>query len=130
MYFILNFPYKRESFIKQKQKIMKVLFVTFITTFICTFSFAQGPGHQPTHIKDNPKVNQVDKRIDNQEKRITEERKEGDLTKKQAQQDRKNLTTINNEKKDMRKMDNGHLTNQDQKVLNQQLNQNSKRIPK
>ena len=30
----------------------------------------------------------------------------------------------------MRKMDNGHLTNQDQKALNQQLDQNSKKIPK
>ena len=108
---------------------MKTLFTT-MAAFICAFTFAQGPGHQPTHIKDHPKVNQVDKRIDNQEKRITDERKEGDLTKAQAQQERKNLSTINNEKKDMRKMDNGHLTNQDQKALNQQLNQNSKKIPK
>jgi len=109
---------------------MKTLFVTLITSFTCALTFAQGPGHQPTNIKNHPKVNQVDKRIDNQEKRITTERKEGDLTKAQAQQDRKNLSNINNEKKDMRKMDNGHLTNQDQKALNQQLDQNSKKIPK
>jgi len=109
---------------------MKTLLTTSLATFISAFTFAQGLGHQPTHMKGHPKVNQVDKRIDHQEKRITEERKEGDITKKQAQQDRKNLSTINKEKKDMRKMDNGHLTNQDQKALNQQLDQNSKKIPK
>jgi predicted nucleic acid-binding Zn-ribbon protein len=107
---------------------MKTLFATLLATSIGLASFAQGPGHQPTHIKNHPRVNQVDKRIDNQEKRITEERKEGDLTKQQAQQDRKNLSTINQEKKDMRKLDKGHLTTKDQKALNQQLNQNSKKI--
>ncbi|MBS1638764.1 MAG: hypothetical protein JST94_11210 [Bacteroidetes bacterium] len=107
---------------------MKTLFITAIATTISLATFAQGPGKQPTHIKNHPRVNEVDKRIDNQEKRITEERKEGDLTKKQAQQDRKNLKTVNQEKKDMRKEDKGHLTTKDQKALNQQLNKNSKKI--
>jgi len=106
-----------------KKSLLSILGIT-----ICMVTFAQGPGHQPKHIQDHPKVNQVNSRIDNQEKRITQERKEGDLTKAQAKQDRKNLSTINQEKKDMRKMDNGHLTNKDQKALNQQLNQNSKKI--
>jgi len=85
-------------------------------------------GVQKTNIKNHPRVNQVDKRINNQEQRITKEKKEGEITKQQARQDRKNLSTINQEKKDMRKMDNGHLTKKDQKALNQQLNQNSKKI--
>ena len=109
---------------------MKTLIATTVALFIGATTFAQGPGKQPTNLKNHPRVNQVNKRIDNQEKRITTERKEGELTKKQAIQDRKNLSTINQEKKDMRKMDKGHLTTQDQKALNQQLNQNSKKIPK
>lgn len=107
---------------------MKKVFIVCLTLMTSAALFAQGPGHQPKHIKNHPKVNEVNKRIDNQEKRITEERKEGDLTKAQAQQDRKNLSVINQEKKDMRKEDKGHLTNADQKALNQQLNQNSKKI--
>ena len=107
---------------------MKKLFIALLATSIGLITFAQGPGHQKTNIKNHPRVNQVNKRIDNQERRINKEVKEGDLTKKQAHQDRKNLATINQEKKDMRKMDNGHLTKQDQKALNQQLNQNSKKI--
>jgi len=107
---------------------MKTIISTTLALAICAISFAQGPGHQPTHLKNHPRVNQVNKRIDNQEKRITTERKEGDLTKSQAQADRSNLKTINQEKHDMRKEDKGHLTKADQKALNQQLNQNSKKI--
>jgi len=107
---------------------MKTLILTTLAISITAASFAQGPGHQPTHLKNHPRVNQVNKRIDNQEKRINTERKEGDLTKGQAQQDRKNLKAINQEKHDMRKEDNGHLTKTDQKALNQQLNKNSKKI--
>jgi hypothetical protein len=107
---------------------MKTLLATTVSLFIGAVAIAQGPGKQPTNLKNHPRVNQVNKRIDNQEKRITEERKEGEITKAQAQKDRKNLSTINQEKKDMRKEDNGHLTKPDQKALNQQLNKNSKKI--
>lgn len=94
-------------------------------------SFAQvGPGHQNTHIKNHGRVDEVNGRINNQEKRITEERKEGDLSKRQAVADRKDLKRINKEKKNMRKDDQGHLTKADDRRLNHQLNGNSKRIGK
>ncbi|MDH7462473.1 hypothetical protein QEG73_14330 [Chitinophagaceae bacterium 26-R-25] len=107
---------------------MKSLLILLATGISLTSMAQQGPGHQRTHIKDHPRVNQVNKREDKQEKRINQERKEGDITKAQAKQDRKNLKEINQEKKDMRKQDDGHLTKQDQKALNQQLNSNSKQI--
>jgi predicted transglutaminase-like cysteine proteinase len=108
---------------------MKSILMAAIAIILSATSFAQaGPGHQRTHIANHPRVNKVNKRVDNQEKRITEERKEGDITKAQAKQDRKNLSSINQEKRDMRKMDKGHLTKADQKALNQQLNTNSKKI--
>ena len=110
---------------------MKKLTLSIVALAIATLSFAQqGPGQQPTHLGKHPRVNQVNKRIDNQEKRITEERKEGELTKGQAKQDRANLKAINNEKREMRKSDGGHLTKADQNALNQQLNSNSKNIGK
>jgi AICAR transformylase/IMP cyclohydrolase PurH len=107
---------------------MKKLLTVLIVSSLGILTFAQGPGYQKTNIKNHPRVNQVNERIDNQEKRIHNEVKEGDLTKKQAVQDRKNLSEMNQEKKDMRKIDDGHLTKTDQKALNQQLNQNSRRI--
>ena len=107
---------------------MKKTVLTIAAFAIASLAFAQGPGHQRTHITHHPRVNQVNKREDNQEKRINTERKEGDLTKSQAHQDRKNLREINQEKRDMRKQDHGHLTKADQKALNQQLNKNSQKI--
>jgi hypothetical protein len=110
---------------------MKKVFVTIVFLFSCSLIFAQtGPGHQPTNIKNHPRVNQVNSRIDNQEHRIKEEVKEGDISKQEAREDKRNLKQINREKRLMRKQDNGHLTTSDQQVLNQQLNQNSKEIGK
>ena len=109
---------------------MKKLFIVLLAAGIGLTTFAQGPGPQKTNIKNHPRVNHVNKRIDNQEKRINKEVKEGDITKQQAHQDRKNLSAVNQEKRDMRKTDKGHLTKSDQKALNQQLNQNSKKIGK
>lgn len=107
---------------------MKKTLLTAFAFAIATLAFAQGPGHQRTHIAHHPRVNQVNKRIDHQEARIKDERKEGDLTHAQARQDRKNLKTVNQEKRDMRKEDKGHLTKADQNALNQQLDKNGKKI--
>ncbi|HLI93448.1 MAG TPA: hypothetical protein VKU83_07555 [Puia sp.] len=107
---------------------MKTLIATTLALFIAGASFAQGPGHQPTHLQNHPRVNQVNRRIDRQEHRINTERKEGEISHRQAQQDRRNLKAVNQEKHDMRKEDNGHLTKTDQRALNQQLNKNSRKI--
>jgi len=105
-----------------------MLLFTALAVSLTTAAFAQGPGHQPTHIPGHPRVNQVNGRIDNQERRINTERREGELTGGQARQDRRNLRAINQEKHDMRSQDNGHLTRGDQRALNQQLNRNSRKI--
>lgn len=107
---------------------MKTFIVTTLALSITVLSFAQGPGHQPRHIPNHPRVNEVNGRIDNQERRINTERKAGELTKGQAQADRSNLKAINQEKHEMRSTDGGHLTKADQRVLNKQLNKNSRRI--
>jgi hypothetical protein len=107
---------------------MKTFILSALALTISLASFAQGPGHQPTHLKNHPRVNQVNGRVDNQEHRINQERKEGEITKGQAQQDRRNLKAINQEKHAMRRQDGGHLTKGDQKALNQQINQNSNNI--
>ena len=109
---------------------MKTFIIAVLISTVSFTSFAQGPGHQRRHIPHHPRVNQVNKRIDHQEHRINQERKEGEITKGQARQDRRNLSKVNREKHDMRSMDKGHLTKTDQKALNQQLNNNSRKIGK
>lgn len=80
------------------------------------------PGH--------PRVNQVNRRETNQQKRIASGVKNGQLTPKQtAHLERGEQRLQNNEKKDMAK-DNGHLTKQDQRQLNREANHMSKRINK
>jgi hypothetical protein len=80
------------------------------------------PGH--------PRVNQVNKREQNQQNRIANGVKSGQLTPGETRRlERGEQRLQNNEKKDMAK-DNGHLTKQDQRHLNREANHMSKRIYK
>lgn len=78
------------------------------------------PGH--------PRVNQVNSRETNQQNRIANGVKNGQLRPGQtARLERGEQRLQNNEKKDMAK-DNGHLTKQNQRQLNRQANRMSNRI--
>ena len=80
------------------------------------------PGH--------PRVNQVNQRETNQQNRIANGVKNGQLTPGQtAKLERGEQRLQNNEKKDMA-ANNGHLTKQDQKQLNHEANHMSKKIYK
>jgi hypothetical protein len=86
-----------------------------------------GPGvDDPNH----PRVNQVNQREQNQQDRIANGMKDGQLTPGQAANLEKGQQRLeNNEKKDMA-ADNGHLTKQDQKQLNKEANRQSQKIYK
>ena len=78
--------------------------------------------------KHHPRREQVNERLANQNKRISNEVKEGDLTKAQARKLRKEDSQIRQEERDMAAQNGGHITKAEQKVLNQQENQVSKQI--
>lgn len=80
--------------------------------------------------KDHPRRAQVNKRLNNQNKRIHEEVKEGDLTKGQAAALHKEDHQIRQEERDMASQNGGHITKQEQRTLNQQENAVSKQIGK
>jgi hypothetical protein len=86
-----------------------------------------GPGNvDPGH----PRVNQVNQREQNQQERIANGVKSGQLTRGETRRlERGEQRLENNEKKDMAK-DNGHLTKKDQRQLNHEANHMSKRIYK
>jgi hypothetical protein len=86
-----------------------------------------GPGIvDPGH----PRVNEINQREQNQQDRIANGVKSGQLTPGETQRlERGEQRLENNEKKDMAK-DNGHLTKQDQRKLNREANHMSKRIYK
>jgi Spy/CpxP family protein refolding chaperone len=80
----------------------------------------------PSH----PRVNEVNRRLDNQQDRIKQGLKNGTLTQQQANQLWKHDRAVTNqEKKDMA-AHGGHLTKAEQNQINRELNNNSKRIYK
>jgi hypothetical protein len=78
--------------------------------------------------KDHPRREQVNQRLNNQDKRIKEERKEGEISKGQAAKLHKEDHQIRQEERDMASQNGGHITKQEQKTLNQQENKVSKQI--
>lgn len=80
--------------------------------------------------KNHPRRDQVNDRLENQNKRINHEAKEGEITKKQARALHKDDRQIRQEEHDMASQDKGHITKQEQKTLNQQENAVSNEIGK
>ena len=72
----------------------------------------------------------IQDRKENQQDRIANGVKSGQLTAGETTNLEKKQSNLNQEERDMRKLDNGHLTNADKATLNQQQNQLSKQIYK
>jgi len=110
---------------KSVRKILTVAALTLSLAGVAGTSLAETQWQ-----KDHPRRTQVNKRLANQNKRINTERKEGEITKGQAQQLHKEDHQIRQEERDMASQNGGHITKSEQKVLNQQENQVSKQIGK
>ena len=80
--------------------------------------------------KEHPRREQVNNRLANQNKRIKQERREGEITKGQAQKLHAEDHAIRQEERTMASTNGGHITKAEQKALNQQENQVSKQIGK
>lgn len=79
---------------------------------------------------NHPRRAEVNARLRNLDRRIHEERKDGDVTKSEAKTLRRDDRSIRQEERDMARLDKGHITKSDQRVLNQQENVLSGQIPK
>ena len=80
--------------------------------------------------KDHPRREQVNNRLAIQNKRIRQERKEGEITRAQAAKLHAEDHAIRQEERTMASTNHGHITKAEQKALNQQENQVSKQIGK
>ncbi|MGZ3688439.1 MAG: hypothetical protein ACXWP5_05935 [Bdellovibrionota bacterium] len=78
--------------------------------------------------KNHPRRAEVNRRERRQMKRINQGEKSGKITPAQAQQDRQNVRSVKQEERADVKANGGHLTQGEQKQLNQELNQNSQQI--
>ena len=80
--------------------------------------------------KDHPRRTEVNGRLANQDRRINNEVKEGEISKAQAHKLHKEDHAIRQEERAMASTNGSHITKAEQKALNQQENQVSKQIGK
>jgi hypothetical protein len=100
--------------------------VAFIVAFIGTS--VVGAMAETRWERNHPRRDQVNDRLENQNRRINRELREGEITKDQARQLHGEDHAIRNEERTMSKFNNGHITPEEQKILNQQENAVSKQI--
>jgi hypothetical protein len=93
-------------------------------------SFASAASADTAWQKAHPRREQVNGRLANQNKRIARERREGDLTKAQAQDLRAQDAGIRGQERYDASHNGGHITKAEQHALNKQENAVSKEIGK
>jgi len=114
--------------IKNTRKALALVGIVGIFAFAAGSTFAADT--DTTWQKDHPRREQVNNRLANQNKRIKNEVKAGDITTAQAKSLHKDDRQIRQEERDMASQNGGHITKGEQKVLNQQENATSKQIGK
>ena len=80
--------------------------------------------------QNHPRREQVNNRLANQNQRIKTEVAEGEMSKGEAAKLHKDDRQIRGEERAMASQNNGHITKQEQKALNQQENAVSRQIGK
>jgi len=107
-----------------------VMFVFSIVAIALADDSTTAPSTQPniTSSDNNAKPGEIAKRQMNQKKRIKQGVKSDELTKGEAKNAKEDEKMINKEKKDMKAQNGGKLSKSDKKLLNKQLNQESKKI--
>lgn len=103
--------------------------LAFFTVMIACFAISSMSFAQPGHFaKTHPRRAQVNHRLANQNNRIHNEVKEGDMSKTQAATLHKDDRQIRGEERRMAAKDGGHITKKEQAKLNRQENGVSKQI--
>jgi hypothetical protein len=106
----------------------KVLLTTALTgLIIATTTSAMAETEWQMHHQRRAEVNH---RLNNQDHRINNEVKEGEISKQQAHQLHKDDHQIRQEERDMASQNGGHISKQEDKTLNQQENRASQEIGK
>ena len=106
---------------------------TLVTSAMLVLFAAASTGAMATETKwekHHARRDQVNDRLQHQNRRIHQEVKEGDLTKKQARALHRKDRQIRREERTMASQNGGHVTKVEQKALNQQENAVSKQIGK
>ncbi|HVN98763.1 MAG TPA: hypothetical protein VMT49_01875 [Steroidobacteraceae bacterium] len=104
--------------------------LTAATAIVSLACFSATASAETAWQKAHPRRAEVNHRLANQDRRIHNEVKEGELTHAQAGALHKEDRQIRQEERDMASQNGGHITKQEQRTLNQQENAVSKQIGK
>ena len=107
-----------------------VIMAAAIALFAGAAASSFAADNDTTWQKNHPRREQVNNRLANQNQRIHNEVKEGEISKTQASALHQEDKAIRQEERTMASHDGGHITKADQKALNQQENAVSKQIGK
>ena len=102
--------------------------MTLALVSVFTASLASAAMAETAWEKTHPRRDQVNDRLLNQNRRIHNEVKEGEITRSQAATLHQDDHQIRQEERDMASQNNGHITRQEQRTLNQQENGVSQQI--
>ena len=111
-------------------QIDKAALATVLLALVAASGSAMATDKDTKWEKTHPRREQVNDRLENQNRRINREVKEGELTKAQAHKLHAEDRKIRQEERDMASLNGGHITKGEQRVLNQQENAVSKQIGK
>ena len=103
--------------------------LTFAATIVALAGLVGTASADDTWQKNHPRREQVNQRLSNQNRRIHNEVKEGEMSKGKAAQLHHEDHQIRQEERDMASQNGGHITKTEQKALNQQENSISNQIP-
>ena len=107
-------------------RINKLILITL--TALTLAAPAMADPHHDRFADHHPRRDQVLDRTQRQNHRITQEVREGDLTRGQAHALRLSDRAVAQQQRADARANGGHITRQEQKSLNQELNANSQQI--
>lgn len=105
----------------------KLLSLTFVSVVAAT-SVASASAANGTWAQNHPRRVQVNNRLNNQNRRIHQEVKNGEITKGQAANLHHEDRQIRSEERAMASQNGSHITRQEQRTLNRQENAVSRQI--
>jgi hypothetical protein len=111
-------------------KLLHPLISAALLSWVVAISAGSALANEGQWAKDHPRRAQVNERLENQNRRINQEVREGEITKGQAAQLHKEDHQIRQEERMMASQNGGHITKQEQRTLNQQENAVSRQIGK
>jgi hypothetical protein len=103
--------------------------LTFAAAIVALAALVGTASAEDTWQKNHPRRTQVNSRLNNQNRRIHNDVKDGTMTKAQAASAHQEDHQVRQEERDMASQNGGHITKAEQGVLNQQENGISRQIP-